>query len=73
MLDAERLRADAEHYFARDLKLELTNLGERLELTDAQLSHIETLAQWAYHSGFHTGLSCGRQLSFNERLRLNVQ
>ncbi|THF75044.1 hypothetical protein [Cohnella fermenti] len=70
MLEPEYLRAEGEKHFSRDLLLELEGLKERLRLSEAELGHIQILAQWAYNSGFHTGMSCGRQLSFNDRLKV---
>ncbi|RUS48573.1 hypothetical protein [Cohnella sp. AR92] len=70
MLDPELLRAEGEKYFSKDLLQELAGLKDRLQLTELELGHIQNLAQWAYHSGFNTGLSCGRQLSFNDRMKV---
>lgn len=69
MLDAEGLKAESKKFFIGDLKQELTGLRERFQLTEQQVNQIETMLQWSYNTGFNTGMSCGRQLSFNDTIQ----
>ncbi len=69
MLESEDWKAESRKFFIGDMKKEMEGLRERFRLTEEQTNQIETILQWSYNSGFHTGMSCGRQLSFNDTIQ----
>ncbi|MBB6735915.1 hypothetical protein [Cohnella zeiphila] len=66
MTDEHGKQDSAGKFFIGDMAAELAHLKQRFGLSDPQLKQIETLMQWSYNSGVHSGPGYGRQLFFND-------